>query len=267
MPFAVTESHKMPSTGSYADHAARIAGIAADTALGFFRGRLGVEFKADESPVTQADKAVESEVRAYLERHFPDHGIFGEEHGFEGADRENVWIVDPIDGTRSFLSGHPLFGFLLGFLQGGVPQLGVIGMPALGETYLGLRGRGATLNGAPIRVSDQARLDQAVLYVNEGDKIHRDHPSLFTRLMQAGQTRRFAYDCYPHALLAAGHVDAVIDYDLQPYDFLPVSAVIEAAGGVITDWQGNPLGLDSDGRVIAAATPQLHAGMLALIKG
>ncbi|MEX0305586.1 MAG: inositol monophosphatase family protein [Leisingera sp.] len=257
----------MLMTQDYADHAVRIAEIAAEAARSYFRGRLGVEFKEDESPVTQADKAVETEVRAYLERNFPDHGIFGEEHGFKGAGRDQVWIVDPIDGTRSFLSGHPLFGFLLGYLKGGVPQIGVIGMPALGETYLGVRGKGATLNGAPVQVSEQTRLDQSVLFVNEGDKIHRDYPQLFERLMRSGQTRRFAYDCYPHALLAAGHVDAVIDYDLQPYDFLPVSAVIEAAGGVISDWEGQPLNLDSDGRVLSAATPELHAEMLALIRG
>ena len=257
----------MLMTQDYADHALRISEIAAEAARSYFRGRLGIEFKEDESPVTQADKGVETKVRAYLEQHFPDHGIFGEEHGFEGADRENVWIIDPIDGTRSFLSGHPLFGFLLGQLKGGVPQLGVIGMPALGETFIGVPGKGAALNGEPVHVSGQTRLDQAVLYVNEGDKIHRDYPQLFERLMHSGQTRRFAYDCYPHALLAAGHVDAVIDYDLQPYDYLPVSAVIEAAGGVITDWDGQPLGLQSDGRVISAATPALHAEMMALVKG
>ncbi|WP_409201709.1 inositol monophosphatase family protein [Leisingera sp. M527] len=261
------EPEPMLTTQDYADHAVRISEIASDAARGYFRGRLGVEFKADESPVTQADKAIEDKVRAYLTQHFPGHGIFGEEHGFDGADRNDVWIIDPIDGTRSFLAGHPLFGFLLGYLQGGVPQAGVIGMPALGETFLGVRGAGATLNGAPIRVSDQTRLDRSILFVNEGDKIHRDYPQLFERLMQAGQTRRFAYDCYPHALLAAGHADAVIDYDLQPYDYLPVSAVVEAAGGVITDWDGQPLGLGSDGRVISAATPELHGEMLALIKG
>jgi len=257
----------MLMTQDYADHAVRIAEIAAKAARGYFRGRLGIEFKEDESPVTQADKGVEAEVRAYLQRNFPDHGIYGEEHGIEGADRDDIWIIDPIDGTRSFLSGHPLFGFLLAYLKGGIPQVGVIGMPALGETFLGVRGKGAALNGAPIQVSGQTRLDQSILFVNEGDKIHRDYPQLFDRLMCSGQTRRFAYDCYPHALLAAGHVDAVIDYDLQPYDFLPVSAVIEAAGGVISDWNGQPLGLGSDGRVISAATPELHAGMLALVKG
>lgn len=246
-------------------HAVRIASLASEAAMGHFRGRLGIEFKDDESPVTHADKSVETMVRSYIETHFPDHGIFGEEHGFAGADRDDIWIVDPIDGTRSFLSGHPLFGFLLAQLRNGVPQLGVIGMPALGETFIGVRDQGATLNGQPIHVSEQTRLDDAILFVNEGDKIYRDHPGIFDRLMQSGRTRRFAYDCYPHALLAAGHVDVVIDFDLQAYDYLPVSAVIEAAGGIITDWDGNALGLGSDGRVVSAATPELHREMLELI--
>lgn len=245
--------------------ASEMADIAARAAMGYFRGQLGTEFKADESPVTQADRGVETLIRAYLAEHFPDHGIFGEEHGFEGADREDIWIIDPIDGTRSFLTGHPLFGFLLGHLVAGVPQIGIIGMPALGEVFAGVQGQGATLNGQPIKVSGQTRLDHSILYVNEGDKIYRDHPALFAQLMQSGQTRRFAYDCYPHALLAAGHVDAVIDYDLQPYDYLPVSVVVEEAGGVMTDWEGRPLTMHSDGRVIAAATPDLHAQLLELV--
>ena len=257
----------MLTTHDPAAHAVKIAEIATRTARGYFRGRLGVEFKSDESPVTQADKAVEAEVRAYLAEHFPDHGIFGEEHGFEGQDRREVWIVDPIDGTRSFLSGHPLFGFLLGHLVDGKPDIGVIGMPALNEVFLGVPGQGATLNGEPIRTSTQTRLDQSILFVNEGDKIHRDYPVLFGRLMQSGQTRRFTYDCYPHALLAAGYVDAVIDYDLQPYDYLPVQAVVAAAGGIMTDWDGKALDLNSDGRVISAATSELHAEMLDLVRG
>ena len=140
-------------------------------------------------------------------------------------------------------------------------------MPALKETYVGVPGEGAMLNGAPISVSGATRLDRSILYVNEGEKLYRDHPVLFSRLMQAGQTRRFAYDCYPHALLASGHVDAVVDYDLQPYDFLAVAPLIEAAGGVMTDWQGKALTLESDGAVISAATPALHRDLLALING
>lgn len=245
-----------------AAHARRVADLAAAEAMRHFRGQLGVEFKADESPVTQADKAVEAKVRSYLEAHFPDHGIFGEEHGAQGMTRDQLWVIDPIDGTRSFLSGNPLFGFLLAHLDRGVPDLGVIGMPALGEVFLGVAGQGATLNGKPVQVSHQTDLDQAILYVNEAEKIAAADPALFARLCASGQTRRFAYDCYPHALVAAGHVDAVIDFDLQPYDYLPVAAVVTAAGGVITDWQGKPLTLQSDGRVVSAATPELHAAVL-----
>jgi histidinol phosphatase-like enzyme (inositol monophosphatase family) len=249
----------------YATHALVIADLAAKAALGYFRGALGTEFKADDSPVTQADRGVETLVRTYLNEHFPDHGIFGEEHGIEGADRQRMWIVDPIDGTRSFLSGHPLFGFLLGHLENGVPDIGVIGMPALNEIFLGVKGKGATLNGNAIQSSDQTLLDQSILYINEGEKIYRDHPRIFDRLTKAGQTRRFGYDCYPHALLAAGHVDAVVDYDLQPYDYLPLLAVVQEAGGVMTDWDGMPLNLQSDGRVLSAATPELHARLLAQV--
>jgi histidinol phosphatase-like enzyme (inositol monophosphatase family) len=249
----------------YAAHAVEISNFAAKAALGYFRGQLGTEFKADASPVTQADKGVETLVRTYLNEHFPDHGIFGEEHGIEGADRQRMWIVDPIDGTRSFLSGHPLFGFLLGHLLDGTPEIGVIGMPALGEVFVGTKGRGATLNGKPIRSSNQTNLDEGILYINEGEKIYADHPKIFDSLTKTGQTRRFSYDCYPHALLAAGHVDAVVDYDLQPYDYLPVLVVVEESGGLMTDWDGMPLTLNSDGRVLSAATPQLHAQLLAQV--
>ncbi|NVO56301.1 inositol monophosphatase [Rhodobacteraceae bacterium B1Z28] len=255
----------MLEANALTEHAQKISEIASGSAMRYFRGSLGVEFKQDESPVTQADKGVEAEVRSYLKQHFPCHGVFGEEHGRDAGDERHMWVIDPIDGTRSFLSGHPLFGFLLAHLIDGQAQLGVVGMPALNETYIGVVGEGAALNGHPIHVSSTTRLDQSILYVNEGDKIYRDYPEVFSRLMQAGQTRRFAYDCYPHALLASGHVDAVVDYDLQPYDFLAVSSLIEAAGGVMTDWQGHPLTLESDGAVVSAATRELHAELLELV--
>lgn len=248
-----------------AAHALEISDVAAKAAVGYFRGQLGTEFKADNSPVTHADKGIETLVRAYLNNHFPEHGIYGEEHGIEGADRQRMWIIDPIDGTRSFLSGHPLFGFLLGHLVDGIPEIGVIAMPALNEVFLGVKGKGATMNGDAIRSSKQTDLDQAILYINEGEKIYASQPKVFDHLTNAGQTRRFSYDCYPHALLAAGHVDAVVDYDLQPYDYLPVSVVVQESGGIMTDWGGMPLDLNSDGRVVSAATPELHAQLLMLV--
>ncbi len=245
---------------------AEISALASTAAMKFFRQPLGVDFKSDDSPVTHADKTVESLVRAEIARRHPAHGILGEEHGQERAGHPDLWVVDPIDGTRSFISGYPLFGFLLAYLHDGQPQAGVIAMPALDETYIGSTGQGATLNGAPIRVSSQTRLDDAIVYINEGDKIFADHPDLFAVLMRTGQTRRLSYDCYPHALLAAGHVDVVVDYDLKPYDFLALRPVIEAAGGCLTDWEGKIPRADYEGAIVASATPALHDQMLAILR-
>ena len=247
-------------------HVNRLAALAGDTALTYFRNPLEVELKEDESPVTQADKAVEVCVRAYLEKHFPDDGIVGEEFGQLDQSNnvsDNVWSIDPIDGTRSFLSGHPLFGFLLARLYRGVPEVGVIGMPALGETLVGRRGVGTTLNGRQVFSSNQTSLDRAIVFINEGEKLIAERPKALSNLLKIGHTRRFSYDCYPHALLAMGQADVVVDYDLQPYDYLPIVAVIEAAGGVVTDWQGNSLTLSSGGtNIVSAATPELHAQIL-----
>lgn len=243
-----------------------IAEIAMECARGFFRTPVGVDFKADQSPVTVADTTVEKRVRDAIGQRYPTHGIFGEEHGIERADCADMWVIDPIDGTRSFISGHPLFGFLLAYLHRGRAEVGVIAMPMLDEVFVGVCGQGSTLNGIPINVSGVTRCDDAVIYINEGEKIFADRGDIFARLMQTGQTRRFGYDCYPHALLAMGHVDAVVDYDLKPYDFLALLPVIEAAGGMLTDWHGNVPGLGYEGAVLAAATPQLHAQLLAILQ-
>ncbi|MGH1575834.1 inositol monophosphatase family protein [Planktotalea sp.] len=237
---------------------------AADIALSHFRADPDIELKEDQSPVTAADKATELSIRKGLSKAFPNETIFGEEFGQSG-EADEMWIVDPIDGTRSFIAGLPLFGMLLGHITSRGPQLGIIRMPALNEVFSGAIGLGATCNGEPISVSARTSLTDARLFINEGDKLAAHEPSVFARLIQSGSLRRMGADCYPHALVAAGHVDAVVDFDLQPYDYLPVSAVVEAAGGIMTDWQGNPLTLQSDGRTLTAATPELHAELLALV--
>ena len=242
------------------------ANLASDIAHQFFRKPVEISFKNDQSPVTVADQTIEQRIRAAILEKHPDHGIFGEEYGIaEGAHKE-MWVVDPIDGTRSFLSGHPLYGFLLAYLEADDPQFGIIGMPAMNEIYCGVKGGKATLNGNDIHVSSKTKLQDAILYVNEGDKIYNDHPNIFHTLMKTGQTRRFSYDCYPHALLAAGHVDAVVDYDLKPYDFLALGAVIEAAGGIMTTWAGAKPDLEYEGPVISAATPELHSQLMELLR-
>lgn len=242
---------------------AQSAGI---TARQYFRGHNKIAFKEDESPVTVIDQKIEHDLKLAIASQYPDDGIFGEESGIDGDLDGNLWVIDPIDGTRSFISGNPLFGMLLAYLEQGVPVAGVISMPMLNEVYTGAVGQVAKCNGKAIKVSDQQDIDACTLYINEGDKLIDERPKQLSRLLQAGKTRRFGYDCYPHALLAAGYIDAVVDYDLKPYDYLALSAVIEAAGGMITDWDGQRLDLNSNGAVVAAATPELHASLLALLK-
>ncbi len=242
-----------------------IAKAAHETAMQFFRANPDIDIKSDASPVTIADVTIEKDARAVLARVFPDHSILGEEFGAGDLTAENIWVIDPIDGTRSFISGHPLFGFLLSFQQSGKSQLSMVGMPALNEMFIGQREKGATLNGKPIETSKKTNLSEAIIFINEGEKIFAGEPDVHARLVEAGHTRRFGYDCYPHALLAAGLVDVVIDYDLKPFDYLPLTGLIEEAGGIMTDWSGAPLGFASDGRVISAASAGLHASTLQLL--
>ena len=245
--------------------AAAIAEQAGTIAAGAFRAGLGYDSKADASPVTAADRDTESALRAALSAALPEAGLLGEEFGAEGLDRRLVWVIDPIDGTKSFISGVPLFGTLIALLEDGAPVAGVIHMPALSETFTGGPGLGAWFNGQPIRCRATTRLDEAFVCCNNLGGLIRGEPAATARLLEAPRFARPTGDCYPYGQLAAGWVDAVIDHGLQPYDYLPVVGVVEGAGGVITDWDGRPLTRASDGRVVAAATPALHAALLALL--
>lgn len=238
---------------------------AAILARKYFRQPTQVDFKEDESPVTVIDQLIESELKKSIAAKYPQDGILGEESGTQGETCDNLWVIDPIDGTRSFVSGNPLFGMLLAYVESGTPVAGVISMPMLDEVYSGALGLPATCNGQTIKTSGQSNIDDCTLYINEGEKLLAEHPEKLNRLLTAGKVKRFGYDCYPHALLAAGHIDAVIDYDLKPYDFLALAMVIQSAGGIITDWQGNPLDMHSKGDVLCAATPALHQSLLSLL--
>lgn len=230
--------------------------------LEYFRQKIEIEAKQDESPVTIADKNTELAIREQLAKHFPEDGIFGEEFGFMGDETKRLWIIDPIDGTRSFISGSPLFGMLIGLIERGEAQIGIVRMPRLDETYCGVKGQPATLNGEEITTRRTANLADSFIYINEGETICKTYPELFYALGNIGANRRMAYDCYPHALVAAGQIDGVIDFNLQPYDYLPLVALIRSAGGVITDWYGKPLHLGSKGHVITACNETLHRQML-----
>ncbi len=233
--------------------------------LQWFRHALEVETKLDASPVTIADRGVEAALRQRIAARYPEHGILGEEMGNDHTEAEYVWAIDPIDGTRSFITGFPLWGTLLAVLHQGVPVLGVIDVPAMDERWVGCAGSITRLNGRDCRTSRCAQIAQASLYSTSPDIFSGDDRVAFERVSRAAGMRRFGSDCYGYALLASGHVDLVMESDLQPYDYLALVSVVENAGGVITDWTGRALGMHSDGRVLAAANAELHRQALAMI--
>jgi len=232
----------------------------------YFRSGLNIADKADDSPVTIADQNTEAALRQMLADHFPDHNIIGEEHANVDQGSEYTWVIDPIDGTRAFVSGMPTFGTLICQLKYNRPQLGIIDIPMIGDRWVAEAGNGVTFNGQPCAVSTQKSIDQATLYCTDPDMFVGEQPAQFARVEKAVKLRRFGGDCYSYGLLAAGHVDLIVEADLKVYDVMALIPVIEEAGGIITDWQGNPLtSEDWDGCALAAATPELHQQAMALL--
>ena len=239
-----------------------LANAARQNTVPLFRTRLDITVKPDHSPVTVADRAAEASMRRLLAADCPGHGILGEEHGRERMDADYLWVLDPIDGTKSFITGSPLWGTLVALLHHGQPILGMIDLPALGERWLAQRGQAAYCNEQQVRVSTCQELTQAFVYTTSPDAFQPAEWAAFEALSRRCALRRFGGDCYIYAQLAGGYIDLVVEAGLQPYDYLAAVSLVEAAGGVMTDWNGQPLGVASDGRVVAAATSQLHVQAL-----
>lgn len=253
------------SYDEYARFAQRLADTAARVSLKYFRRPLDVEHKADDSPVTVADRETEAAMRALISDIYPDHGIYGEEHGITSGTGRYTWVVDPIDGTKSFITGMPMYGTLIALLEDGKPVVGVIDMPAMKERWVGVAGQPTRYNGEIVSTRPTARLAESVGYTTSPDSfLECDIPS-YEALTEASALRRFGGDCYLHGLLASGFIDYVLEAQLQPYDYMAVIPVIEGAGGRITDWLGKPLGLESTGHLLASASAALHEEALKLI--
>ncbi len=222
-----------------------------------FRQKIAVEQKPDRTPVTVADREVEKAMRQTIEEHYPDHGIWGEEFGRVRPHADYVWVLDPIDGTKSFISGVPLFGTLISLTFKGKPVLGVIDQPILRERWVGASGHATLMNGKPAKTRACAALGDATLYATTPDMFEGADANAFERLRSSVKLARFGADCYAYGLLAAGFIDLVVESGLKPYDFCALAPVVEGAGGVMTDWQGKALSLHSDGRVAACGDPRL----------
>ena len=250
---------------AYVALAERLADAAGPVIARHFRTRFDIDDKDDASPVTIADRQVEERMRAILEAEVPEHGILGEEFGTVRIDAEWVWVLDPIDGTRAFITGMPVFGTLIGLCHRGRPVLGVIDQPILRERWLGHAGARSTLNGQPIATRACASLERAYLYSTAPGMFPDSLAPRHRRLADTVKGLRWGGDCYAYGLCAAGHIDLVVEATLKPYDYAALSPVIEGAGGVCTDWAGKPLDLSSDGTIVAAGDPRAHALALQIL--
>ena len=244
------------------------AEAAADHTLPLFRTHMAVDNKltAGFDPVTEADRAAETAIRAIIASRFPDHAVIGEEWGNSGAS-EFTWIIDPVDGTRSFISGAPVWGTLIGLAYQGVAFAGLMSQPVIGDIFLGLPGRASYRRGAidqTMRTSGQTELDAARVFTTTPSLFRTpDLMGKWRAIESATRLQRFGMDCYGYALLAAGHADLVIEPFLNTYDIAALVPIIRQAGGAIACWDGSdPTG---GGNVVAAATPELLEKALALV--
>lgn len=248
-----------------------LADISIPIAKKYFRLPNGEIAKEDDSPVTKADREIEEAIRAEIEKKFPDHGIIGEEHGNKNIDADYVWVLDPIDGTSSFIIGRPIFGTLIALTYRKKPILGIMNQPISGERWIGIDGQGSWLNGQKIKTRNCSEISDAVMcasspffFKNKDAEILRKVTAL-TKYQRLGGII-YGGDCYSYASLASGFVDLIIEPELKVYDYAALIPIIEMAGGVVTDWDGNDLELKSNVRLIACANKELHQKVLKLLR-
>lgn len=237
--------------------AQRLADAAGEAIRPYFRGDFGLETKGDASPVTLADRAAEEAMRRILTAEAGRDGIIGEEFGVEREGATRQWVLDPIDGTVSFVAGRAIFGTLVALLQDGFPILGVIDQPIAGERWVGAMGQPTTFNGAPVRTRQCRELGDALL-ASTGPQYFDDHSAEhFMALAAKTAHKRMVWggDCYNYGLLASGQIDLVCESGLKLHDFAALVPVVEGAGGTMADWNGEPLHAGSEGHVVAVGDP------------
>ena len=256
-----------PCFPEFIDFAHRLADRTGEIIRRNFRTPLTVTHKPDASPVTEVAQEAERAIRDMVRARYPEHGVIGEEFEAERPDAEYVWVVDPLDGTKSFITGKPLFGTLIGLLRGGRPVLGLIDHPILRERWIGARGQATTVNGDPARVRACTGLSEAVLFTTDPDTFRGTDADAFRRVRDASSMTMYGGDCYCYGLLASGLVDLIVEGGLGPDDYFPMIALIEEAGGVVTDWSGAPFDMNSDGRIVVAGDEAVYVEALALLKG
>lgn len=274
----ITTAAAGPVTPDLISVAHELADAAGAVSSRYFRTFVPVDVKTDASPVTIADREAEAAMRSVIASRCPDHAIFGEEQGYTPgngpANSEYMWVIDPIDGTKSFITGKPLFGTLIALLHNGRPVLGIIDQPILKERWLGIDGQGTTLNGNPITTRACKTVGAAYLYATTPHMFEGASAEAFARLRDQVRIPLYGCDCYAYGLLAAGHCDLVAEADLKPYDYMALIPIIQGAGGTVTDWRGGELrwsseeaagGIAPPGEILAAGDADCHKLALDLL--
>lgn len=257
----------MAGPEAFLDLAIRLADAAGPIIKRHFRSGATILDKADASPVTIADRDSEAAMRAIIARDAPDHGVLGEEWGADRIDAEYVWVLDPIDGTKSFVTGKPLFGTLISLTHRGTPVIGIIDQPVLNERWVGVAGQPSRFNGQPIRTRPCPSLAEAWMYATTPQMFEGADEAAYNRLAGAVKFPLYGADCYAYGMLASGWTDLVCEASLKPYDWCALVPVVEGAGGTITDWEGRPLTIEPVGRVLAAGDRARHAEALQILQG
>ncbi|MCZ2111390.1 MAG: histidinol phosphate phosphatase [Dehalococcoidia bacterium] len=241
--------------------ALRGAEIARDVVMPLYESALTVELKADRTPVTIADKRAEEAIRAFLQRECPAHGILGEEFGEAPGDGRHRWILDPIDGTKSYIHHVPLFGTLIALERDGEPVVGVIACHAIGETVAAAAGEGAWLNSKRVTVSTVPAISEATVTMTSASRMFTTHPKTFTALVQRSGLLRGWGDCYGYLMVATGRAEAMLDPEMSIWDAAALYPVVTEAGGRMTTWAGE----DRVGDSVAASNGLVHNELLAIL--
>ena len=249
----------------------KLATVSGEAILPFFRTSLGVEDKGSAAgfdPVTAADRAAESAMRTLIKNSFPEHGIVGEEYGNEQTQAEYVWVLDPIDGTKSFITGMPAWGSLIALTRNGEPVFGMMHQPFIRERFAG--DGGATHYRGPagereLHVRPCATLADAMMFTTSPQLMNDADRTAFGRVEAAVRLSRYGGDCYAYCMLAAGHVDLVIETGLKPHDIVALIPIVQGAGGIVSNWEGESA--VKGGRVVAAGDKRVHAAAMKLLAG
>ena len=242
----------------FMDFANLLAEESAKITLKYFRQNFSTENKQDNTPVTIADKNTEIKIRNLINKTYPKHGILGEEFEDINPDSEFKWVIDPIDGTMSFVAGHKDFGTLIALLKNKKPILGIIDCPAHQERWVGFQNKPTTLNGTEVRTSNVKNIKNSYAFTSGLYFEDKRFRTSFDKIIKQTKYYRFGGDCYMYGMLASGLIDIVIEDTLKAYDYMALIPVIKGAGGVVSDKNNKEINLDSKGSIIATANPELH---------